>query len=204
MRIDEVGFSGSRSPGEAGHYRLSGDGVVGFDAGQRSATVTITPTSDSDREADRQVTLLLRDYYSAESELGQLEVRFLDDDQRRFEADLRENSVAFVTRRIAVRERDPAVQIDVIRYNPDQGTLAVPFSVVGDSATEGEDFFVPGRRFVTFGPGQRNARLLIPLVQDTVAEGRETFDIVIDDSAAANSTNNRITVIIGDDDTLDR
>jgi len=203
VRVDEVGFSGSRSPGEAGAYRLSGDGVVSFDAGQRRATLTITPARNEQREPDRQVSLALRDYYSAEAVLGEVELRLLDDDQRRFEAGIPANTIAFTVERTIVRERDPAVQIDILRYNPGSESLSVPYTVTNETAVEGEDYFVPSRRLVTFGPGQRNARLLIPLVQDNVVEDDETFRIELDPDATSDATIARVTVTIRDDDAND-
>ena len=68
------------------------------------------------------------------------------------------------------------------------------------TAVEGEDYFVPGRRFITFGPGQRSARLLIPLVQDNVTEGDESFVIEINEAATDSNTNSRVAVTIRDDD----
>lgn len=200
VRIDEVGFSGSRSPGEAGLYRLSDDGVVSFDPGQREASFSITVGADDIRETDRQVSLLLRDYYNPESALGQVELRVLDDDQRSFETNFRQNAVAFLTGRVIVRERDPAAQIDVVRYNPTSEALTVGYNVRDLSATEGEDYFVPARREIVFGPGQRNARLLIPLVQDSVPENDENFMIELATRGAGEDIIRRVAVIIRDDD----
>ncbi len=202
VRIDEVGFSGNRSPREEGVYTLSDDGVVSFEPGQRRATLTIRPDSNDRHEPDRQVSLLLRDYYSAESVLGRLELRLLDDDQRRYEAGMPANTVAFTDRRALVAERDPAVQLEVLRFNPDQTSMSVRYDVVDVSASEGQDYFVPSQRFVTFGPGQRNARLLIPLVQDNVPEGDESFIIELDADVSHGSMIGSVAVTIEDDDSL--
>lgn len=204
VRVDEIGFTGSRSPGEDGQYVLSDGGVISFEAGQRTASLTISARADDTREADMQADLLLRDYYSAPAELARIDLRLLDDDQRRFEAGLPVNAVAFATTRSFVRERDPAAQIDVVRFNPDQSSLSVSYNVVDETATEGEDYFAPSRRFVTFGPGQRNARILIPLVQDSRAEGDESFAIELNESSAGSVTLQRITVMIRDDDTVEQ
>lgn len=202
VRIDEVGFSGSRSPLEDGEFSLSGDGIVNFDPGQRQASISIVPTADDLREPDRQIDLLLRDYYNPESTLGRVELRLLDDDQRRYEESYAVNTVAFATSSVVVNERDPAALIDVERLNPDQSSLSVRYEIRDITATEGEDYFVPGRRFVTFGPGQRSARLLIPLVQDTVAEDNESFAIELGQGGAASNAISRVVVTILDDDSL--
>ncbi|MEQ8205686.1 MAG: protein kinase [Woeseia sp.] len=202
VRIDEVGFSGSRSPLEDGEFSMSGDGIVNFDPGQRQASITIRPTPDDLRESDRQVNLLLRDYYNPESTLGRVELRLLDDDQRRYEEAYAVNTVAFATSSVVVSERDPAALIDVERFNPDQSSLSIRYDIRDITATEGEDYFMPGRRFVTFGPGQRSARLLIPLVQDTVTEDNESFAIELGQGGPASSAISRVVVTIQDDDSL--
>ncbi len=208
LRVDEVGFSGSRSPGEAGEYVLSDDGIVSFEPGQRNASLIVHPSQDDAREADRQVTLLFRDYYNAASGYAQLQLRLQDDDQRAFEKGLAPNTVAFTNSRVVVRERDPAVLIDIVRLNPDENSLTVSYSVNDFTATEGEDYFVPGRRVITFGPRQRNARLLIPLVQDTVVEGEESFVIELSQSApvsgAIAADSSRLVITIQDDDLPDQ
>jgi serine/threonine protein kinase len=200
VRIDEVGFSGNRSPRDGGQYLLSGDSVVSFDPGQRRATLEIHMPDDQEREPDQQVSLLFRDYYNVGSELGMLNLSLLDDDQRAFEAGHEANTIAFGSSRMAVSESDPAVQIDVLRLNPDQRTLTVRYRIEDDTAIDGEDYFSPGNRSVTFGPGQRTARLLIPLVQDAQPESDETFYIELDIAANDSDTIRRIAVIIRDDD----
>ncbi|MBT8085882.1 MAG: protein kinase [Woeseia sp.] len=200
VRFDEVGFSGRRSPGNAGEYRVSDGGVINFAPGQELAIVTIDAVSNNDREPDRQVSLRLRDYYDAESVLAQLDLRLLDDDQRAFEANIPVNSISFATDRIVVSERDPAAQIDVLRYNPGNDAQVVVYYVRDQSAVEGEDYFIPTQRVVSFGPGQRNARLLISLVQDTVREGDERFVVELNQDATDESTIRSVSVIIRDDD----
>ena len=143
---------------------------------------------------------MLRDYYNPESTLGQVELRLQDDDQRRYEEDYAVNTVAFATSSIVVSERDPAALIDVERLNPDQSSLSVRYEIRDLTATEGDDYFVPGRRFVTFGPGQRSARLLIPLVQDTVTEDNESFAIELGEGVTAAGAIGRVVVTIQDDD----
>ena len=102
-----------------------------------------------------------------------------------------------------MRERDPAVQIDVVRYNPDQTTLTVEYFLRDVTATEGEDYFVPGTNTVQFGPGQRSARILIPLVQDSNPETDEAFVLEMPDLQSTTANANifrRIAVMIRDDD----
>ena len=202
LRLEEVGFSGNRSPWGSGQYALSNAGLVSFPAGQPRARITLTAASDPRREADQQSTLRLRPVDAAETELAVLNVTLEDDDQRAFEARLPVNTVGFVSSQVSVSESDPAAQIDILRFNPDNTSLVVGFSVEDLTATEGEDYFAPGSYSISFGPGQRSARLLVPLVQDSRAEGNEAFvlKLNVEHEGRPASVSPNIAVMIRDDE----
>jgi hypothetical protein len=125
-----------------------------------------------------------------------------DDDQRAFEAMLPPNTVAFAVNQVSVREFDPAVQIDVIRYKADNTAIEVPYSMRDVTATEGQDYFAPVLSTVYFGPGQRTARILIPLGQDAKPEQDEAFMLNLETDAPPPDSNifSQIAVMIRDDD----
>ncbi len=202
LKLDEIRFSGNRSPWGAGQYGFSNDGILEFPVGQDRARITISMASDPLREADQSSTLRLREIDSANSELALLSIVLEDDDQRTFEAQLPVNTIAFAAGQASIRETDPAVQIDLVRFNPDDSAIEVGLSIFDVTATEGEDYFAPGRNTITFGPGQRSARLLIPLVQDSAVEGDEAFVVELDDTgeSAAIDVYQRIAVMIRDDE----
>ena len=202
LRLDEVGFSGNRSPWVSEQYTMSGDGIVEFPAGQERARITLTMTSDSLREADQQSRLRVTEASNAAAALVILEIDLEDDDRRNFEARLPVNTVGFAVSQISVSERDPAAQIDIVRFNPDDQRIVIGYAVRGSTATVGEDYFAPSGYSVSFGPGERSARLLVPLVQDSEAEGDEVFVVELSngDSAADVDIYHRIAVVIRDDD----
>lgn len=202
LRLEEVGFSGNRSPWSAGQFSISDSGIVEFPAGQERARITLSMASDRLREADQQSTLRVREVGAATDELATIEVVLEDDDQRKFEAQLPANTIAFATSQVSVQERDPAVQIDIVRFNPDDTSLVVSFEVHDVTATAGEDYFPPGNNSVSFGPGQRAARVLIPLVQDAAFEGDEAFvvELANGDSSPQRDVYYRVAIIIRDDD----
>jgi len=202
LRLEEVAFSGSRSPWASGEYALSNSGLIHFPAGQARGRVSLTPASDALREADQQSTLQLRDVGMADSELAIVNVTLEDDDQRSFEARLPRNTIAFASSQVSVSESDPAVQIDLVRFNPDNSSVDVSFRVKDISADDGQDYFGPEAHSISFGPGQRSARLLVPLVQDAAVEGDETFiiELVSDASGSPVDIDRRILVTIRDDD----
>ncbi len=202
LRLEEIGFSGNRSPWRSGQFEISKGGYVEFLAGESRARLTLSMASDDRREADQMSTLKIREADTAAVALATIDLVLEDDDQRRFEAELPPNTVAFAVGQVSVRERDPAVQIDLVRFNPDDTRLVVNTRVVDITASAREDFFPPGNGLVVFGPGQRSARILIPLVQDALVEGDEAFvvELTSDSASPQDGVHNRVAVMIRDDD----
>ena len=202
LRVEEIGHSGNRSPWASGQIVISNEGFIDFLPGQRRARLSLDMVDDPLREADQQSTLRIRELDSATGEYALMEVTLEDDDQRVFESQLPANTIAFAVSQVAVAERDPAVQLDILRFNPDDQTIVVGFVVKEVTATAGEDYFPPGSNTLTFAPGQRTARLLIPLVQDSFSEGDEAFTVELStgDSAVDSDVFQRIIVMIRDDD----
>lgn len=200
LRLEEVGFSGNRSPWVSRQYAIDNGGFFEFPVGQERARVTVTMASDPLREADQQSTLRVRTIDSASPEVATITLLLEDDDQRNFEARLPANTVAFSMSQASVRERDPAAQIDIQRFNPDNTQLVVAYTLRDVTATEGEDYFAPSSQSISFGPGQRSARLLIPLVRDSEVEGDEAFIVELStgDSTADSDIYHRIAVMIRD------
>ncbi len=175
LRLEEVGFSGNRSPWVSGELSMSNSGLIELPAGQGRGRITLSMASDSRRESDQQSTLRLRDAEFVNSEIAILNITLEDDDQRIIESQISANTVGLAESQMTVRESDPAVQINLIRFNPNEQALDVEFTVINLTAKEGADFYRPGGTTVSFGPGERTARLLIPLVQDSEVEGDEAF-----------------------------
>jgi len=200
--LEEVGFSGNRSPWEEGRYEIANSGYVTFEAGEHRARTVIFVPSDTQRDPDRRVTIQVREVDNAGRALARIELTLEDDDQRRYEAGLPPNTIAFTDRQIFVREADPAVQINIVRFNPDNTAVEISYVIRDLSATAGEDYFPPGLPIIFFGPGQRTARILIPLVQDSDPEADEAFmlELVGGTTQSDPDIYQRITVMIRDDD----
>jgi serine/threonine protein kinase len=202
LRVEEISHSGNRSPWASGQYSFSDNGFIEFPVGQNRARLTLSMTSDPLREADQQSTLRVREADSPGSESALINVTLEDDDQRRFEAGLPANTVGFATSQVTVREQDPAVQLDIIRFNPGNTPMVVGYALRDITATLGEDYFAPGGYTIEFGPGQRSTRLLIPLVQDSIYEDNEAFsvELSVSDSAVDTDVYQRVAIMIRDDD----
>lgn len=202
LRIEEIGYSGNRSPWASGQFSFSNEGLFEFPVGQERARVTLSMASDPLREADQESTLRVREADAPGSEIATINVLLEDDDQRRFESRLPANTIAFATSQVSVREQDPAVQLDIIRFNPDDSSMIIGYALRDITATLGEDYFAPGGYTIEFGPGQRSTRLLIPLVQDSVYENNEAFsvELSVSDSIADRDVYRRVAIMIRDDD----
>ena len=202
VKLEEVGFSGNRSPWEAGQYEIASDGLVTFKAGQSRVRTTISMPSDPLREPDRNVTIQIREVDNAASELAIINLKLEDDDQRVFEAGLPQDTIGFAVSQISVREGDPAAQIDVVRFKPGNTSIEVRYVSRDVTATAEEDYFPPDYSVISFRPGQRSARIFIPLGQDAEVEPDEAFmlELVSNSSQAVPDIYQRIAVMIRDDD----
>ena len=183
----------------------------GFTGGDRLGEFDLQTRGIGSSHRDRSIEIgqevsfdkVAAGHIDSNSELALINLTLEDDDQRRFESRLGPNTVAFAVGQVSVRERDPAVQIDLVRFNPDNTRLTVEYFLRDVTATEGEDYFVPGTNTVEFGPGQRSARILIPLVQDSNPESDEAFMLempALQSEATNANIFRRIAVMIRDDD----
>ena len=78
--LEEIGFSGNRSPWEEGRYEIANSGYVTFEAGENRARTIIFVPSDSQRDPDRQITIQVREVDNAGRALARIELKLEDDD----------------------------------------------------------------------------------------------------------------------------
>ena len=205
LRLDlvERPHSGNQTPLGGRQYNISNDGMLEFPPGQRRARLTISMNSDSIRESDHHVALAVLDTEYANIVFANIGLTLQDDDQRAYESRLEPNTVAFAVSEVSVRESDAAIQMDVIRFKPDSTRHEVDYVIRDVTANEGEDYIAPNGGTLSFGPGERSVRILIPLIQDSAREPDESFTIELLGSLPDTEGNiyRRITVMIRDDDT---
>lgn len=202
LRIEEVGYSGNRSPWASLQYSISENGIIEIPPGQDRARISLDMADDPLREADQLSMLRVREAESTRTRYAAIELILEDDDQRAFEAELPADTIAFAVSQVSVSENDPAVQIDVLRFNPSDQPVVLGYAVRPVTATDSEDYFAPSGYSLSFGPRQRSARLLIPLVQDSIYEGDEAFTVELAsrNESAPSDVFQRIVVMIRDDD----
>ncbi len=202
LKLHERAYNGRRSLRASDQYTVSNDGILDFLPGQHRARLTIDLKSDTVREADSHVALVILDTEYGDIVFASIGLTIQDDDQRAYESRLAPNTIAFAVGEISVRESDAAVQMDVIRYKADNTTQTVAYVIRDISTTEGEDYIASPTGTLSFGPGDRSERILIPLIQDSIRESDEAFTIELlgDLPYTEGDIYRRITVMIRDDD----
>lgn len=110
-------------------------------------------------------------------------------------------AVRFATDRMTVREDAGAALVTVVRSAVDRGGQ-VRYGVWPGTAREGLDYRrVSGR--IDFAPGQREATIAIPIVDDARVEGPETLRVGIYGGHPERvGSPNRLTLTIVDDDAI--
>ena len=109
-------------------------------------------------------------------------------------------TINFQATAISASEVGGNAAVVLTRAGGTTGAITVTVTVTGGSATPGSDF-TAGPYTVNFAAGQTTATLNIPIVNDTSAEGSETFTLGISNvSAGAIGTQASTTVTIADND----
>ena len=80
---------------------------------------------------------------------------------------------------IIANEGSPTVEVTIVRSQGSDGTVTVDYRSVGNSATADSDYgSVSGT--ATFNQGETSQTISIPIFEDDLAEGVETFNFTID------------------------
>jgi len=170
--------------------------LVTIPANQTSATVTLTISSDALDENDETLTLTLSSPTPASATIGTTPtttITILDDDLP--------PAIAFASATLSVAESAfnaiLPVQLSAVSGRNVMVTWALS---AGGTATSGTDFTAPGGQ-VTIVAGLSSGEILIPVTDDALFEGPETFVIAL--SSPSNATlgaTSTITVTITDND----
>ncbi len=112
-------------------------------------------------------------------------------------------AVSLASSRLSVDENSRFADIDIRRQGGTDGTLVVDYATVPGTAIAGQDY-VSTSGSVVFLPGQSVATITIPIVDDSLYEGNETFSFTVDNmrgngTLAAPRT---ATILINDSDAV--
>jgi Calx-beta domain len=111
------------------------------------------------------------------------------------------SEVGFASPHIVTSESSIAAVFILKRTGPLRDRAVVRWNAISGSAKNGEDFIAGSGGTVEFAPGQSQRAIYIPLRNDTVAEGDETFSVVITSAQRAKvGTIAKVEATIRDDD----
>lgn len=96
-------------------------------------------------------------------------------------------------------EGDLLVTLPVTLSEPPAASVAVHYRAVSGSALEGEDFAVTSG-VLTLVAGETAGEIIVPLLDDDVPEGEESFLLVLDEVVGALAQASEVTVTVLDDD----
>lgn len=107
-----------------------------------------------------------------------------------------------------INETDTGVTITVLRSGEDlSGTSTVLYATQNDGGTTGAiagDDYVETTGILTFLPGETSKTVFIPLINDMLREGAETFTFVVDQAEGATlGTQRTVKITINDDEAND-
>ncbi|MCU7797322.1 MAG: S8 family serine peptidase [Candidatus Thiodiazotropha sp. (ex Myrtea spinifera)] len=124
---------------------------------------------------------------------SQVPVTILDDDGP--------GSLSFSAVSYAVNETHDKARVSVIRTGGTEGSLSVDVSLTNDTAIVDSDFLLPEKETLLFSHGEIEKVLEIPLVDDEIFEGNESFHVQLIPSVETElETPSSSTVVILDDD----
>ena len=86
--------------------------------------------------------------------------------------------ISIGTSTFSVVENAGALSVPLVRQNGTDGSVSITFTIIPGTATAA-DIAGPMTGIITFANGQATQNLIIPIVDDAVFEGGETFSILI-------------------------
>ena len=109
-------------------------------------------------------------------------------------------SFSLTTSEVSVNESSSIVQLVVTRLGGTDGAASIDYLTVGDTATAGQDF-ANATGTLRFASGESTKTITINILNDTVAEGTESFGVRLDNPIGAGLLAPRTAVVaILDDD----
>ena len=178
----------------AGRSYTATTGVLTFPSGVTSRAITVPTKVDSSLSGSRKFTVTLSDVGGGAT-LGALATVVVG------VTDLQAPKLQFAASAYAVSESAGSVTLEVRRVGPTTTPNTVEYRLTGVTATGGEDFDSTGG-FLTFATGATSRTITVPIVNDTVNEGAETFTVALVNptGGAILGTPSVATVTINDDD----
>ncbi len=190
-------------PGDAIDSRptdfVSTSGTLRFADGEtlRSFEVDII---DDNLDEENETFYISLSNPSGEAQLSnqpQVAVTILDDDGP--------GAISFGAVNYAVNETNDHASVTLLRTGGSEGTVSVDFALVDDTAKVDSDYLLPNSESVRFLDGEISREISVPLVDDGVHEGNETFSILLSNASAGarieQPASTTVTILDDDPDT---
>lgn len=146
--------------------------LITFPAGSSTAVVYLSLQNDHQAENDETFTIELFDPspFAALGSDATATITIRDDDIA--------GELGFLEAGGVVREDSGSIIINVHRVNGTDGVVSIEYSTVEGSAKAGQDF-EPVAGVLTFAHGETEKTIAVTLLNDSVFENRETFQVVL-------------------------
>jgi hypothetical protein len=190
-----VDYTSIDDEAQSGSDYVRQSGRLTFAAGETLRSFEVPIINDHDDEENESFHLLLSNV-RGEATLGdqdEVEVIILDDDGA--------GSIAFDNVSVAVNEARGEALVTLIRTGGTTGNVVVNYRTVADTAIADSDFVTTEGK-VRFLTGETEKQITVELIDDTLFEGSERFQLIITDLAgeAEIGEPGSTTVTILDDD----
>ena len=174
--------------------------VVTFLPGEVTKSANVRIINETNTEGNQTVFLVLTNAVSTPPgtttyiDIPAATLTIIDDD-------FGPGAISFSASSYSVPENGTNVAITLLRSGGSLGVVSVQFSTGGGTATAGVDY-VPQGGQLTFGQGQTNRTIFIPILDDSLVEGDETFVVNIFNPlggvAITGRTNVTVTIVEND------
>lgn len=147
--------------------------LVTFAPGEIVKTVTVPILNDTLIEGNETVGLALTNVSGAFLLAPDTATLTIIDD------DMGPGQIGFAFPAYSAGENTGAAAISLIRSNGYSGVVSVKVSTSDVTASAGLDYTAQNLTTVTFGDGETNKTLLIPILDDAFVEGNEVFNVTL-------------------------
>ena len=173
--------------------------LVTFEAGEIIKNVTIPIINDSLIEGNETIGIEITNVTGAFLLAPTVGVITISDD------DLGPGQIAFASSVYSAGEGSTNAVVSLIRTNGSQGIVSVKLQTTDVTASSSSDYTAQNNITVTFGFGETNKNVLIPIVDDSFVEGDEVFNVTISNPTGGASivgTNTAQVVIVDNESGL--
>ena len=191
----DYGTASSGSASANSDYTAVSDTLT-FADGQSTALITVPIIDDNDVEANETFTLVLANATGGAS-LGQstATITIVDNDVA-----ATPGTINITITELDVHEDSDDIVVTLLRTGGSDGAVTVDYATANGTAIAGQDYSAISGT-LTFGDGETDRQLTIPLINDTDAEDNETFTLTLSNPAGGATIGQAVqTITIEDND----